>query len=187
MAGMPAWSDTVTPPETQSVPGLSTPLKKSQGCLETGNGYLRAKIRGSMKLDVNLHNSELECDGGPRPNGSGIRVSFAGPIRSDGRRIRVVFGIAGTTEGSTGRALPTNLTVIFEGEQRLFATRGDDKCTADELSQERVGALGGAVRSYRIVARGFCIVPINAVSGSEKIVISSFDFAGNITFEDSSR
>jgi hypothetical protein len=95
----------------------------------------------------------------------------------------MVFGIAGTTEGSAGRALPTNLTVIFEGEQRLFATRGDDKCTADELSQERVGALDGPIRSYRIVARGFCISPVNALNGSEKILVTSFDFAGRVTFE----
>ena len=99
----------------------------------------------------------------------------------------MVFGIVGATEGSAGRELPTNLTVIFEGEQRLFATRGDDKCTADELSQERVGALGGPIRSYRIVARGFCIAPVNAVNASEKILVNSFDFAGTVTFEDSPR
>jgi len=155
------------------------------GCLASSNGYLRAKIRGAMTLDVDLHDSELECDGGARPDGSAVRVSFAGPLRSDGRRLRMVFGIAGTTEGSAGRALPTNLTVIFEGEQRLFATRGDDKCTADEISQERIGALCGPVRTYRIVARGFCITPINALNGSDTILVNSFDFAGRVTFDDS--
>ena len=170
LAAAPAGSQSVTPPH---------------GCLATGNGYLRAKIRGALTLDVDLHDSELECAGGARPDGSGIRVSFAGPLRSDGRRLRMVFGIGGrTTEGTAGRALPTNLTVIFEGEQRLFATRGDDKCTADEISQERVGALGGPSRTYRIVARGFCITPVNALNGSEKILVNSFDFAGRITFED---
>jgi hypothetical protein len=164
-------------------PGLSSPVKSSHGCLASGNGYLRAKIRGAMRLDIDLHDSELECDGGARPDGSAVRVSFAGPLRSDGRRLRMVFGIAGALEGSAGRALPTNLTVIFEGEERLFATRGDDKCTADELSQERVGELSGPVRSYRIVARGFCISPVNALNGSEKILVNSFDFAGRVTFE----
>jgi hypothetical protein len=183
VAGIPTGADSVTPPSGGPPPGPSSPVKDSHGCLASSNGYLRAKIRGAMKLDIDLHDSELECDGGARPDGSGIRVSFAGPLRSDGRRLRMVFGIAGTTEGSAGRALPTNLTVIFEGEQRLFATRGDDKCTADELSQERVGALGGAVRSYRIVARGFCIAPVNALNGSERILVNSFDFAGRVTFE----
>jgi hypothetical protein len=166
-------------------PGLANPLKKEHGCLATGNGYLRARIRGALQLDVNLHNSELECDGGLRPDRSGIRVSFAGPVRSDGRRLRMVFGIAGAREGSAGHALPTNLTVIFEGESRIFATRGEDKCTADEVHQERLGALAGPTRSYRVVAKGFCITAINALSTTEALLISSFDFAGSITFEDS--
>src|SRR5262245_27387333 len=96
--------------------------KASAGCLPAGDGFLRARIRGAMSLDVNWHNAELECDGGARPNGSGIRLSFAGPQQSDGRRLRLVFGIGATGEGKPGKALPTNLTVIFEGEQRLFAT-----------------------------------------------------------------
>jgi hypothetical protein len=137
-----------------------------------------------LKLDVDLHDDELECDGGGRPDGSGIRVSFAGPLRSDGRRLRMVFGVATAREGTTGRELPTNLTVIFEGEQRLFATLGDDKCTVDELSQERVGALGGPIRSYRVIARGFCIAPAKALNDGQTILVSSFDFAGRVTFED---
>ena len=154
----------------------------SAGCLPAGDGFLRARIRGSLSLDVNWHNAELECDGGARPNGGGIRLSFAGPQQSDGRRLRLVFGIGATGEGKTGKALPTNLTVIFEGEQRLFSTRGADRCTVDSLKQERIGALGGATRTYRVLARGFCIDPVGALSSNETIVINSFDFAGRIVF-----
>jgi hypothetical protein len=74
--------------------------------------------------------------------------------------------------------------VIFEGEGRLFATRGDDHCTVDELRQERVGALGGSVRSWRIVARGFCVAPASTLSSDARILVSSFDFAGTAVFED---
>jgi hypothetical protein len=159
--------------------------KSLHGCLASGDGYLRARIRGALKLDVSLVNAELECDGGPRPDGSGIRVSFAGPARSDGRRLRMVFGVAKATEGVKGRELPTNLTVIFEGEQWMFATRGDDKCTVDEFSQEPVGALGGPLRSYRVIAHGFCIAPVKALNSEQTILVNSFDFTGSITFEDS--
>jgi hypothetical protein len=162
----------------------ATSAKSAHGCLASGDGYLRARIRGALKLDVSLQNAELECDGGPRPDGSGIRVSFAGPARSDGRRLRMVFGVAKATEGVTGRELPTNLTVIFEGEQRMFATRGDDKCTVDEFKQERTGALGGPIRTYRVIARGFCISPVQALNSEQTILVNSFDFAGNVTFED---
>lgn len=164
--------------------GLPATAKNSHGCLASGDGYLRARIRGALVLDVSLRNSELECDGGPRPDGSGIRVSFAGPARSDGRRLRMVFGVAKATEGELGRELPTNLTVIFEGEQRMFATRGDDKCTVDEFKQERLGTPGGHTRNYRVIARGFCIAPVKALNSEQTIVVNSFDFAGNITFEE---
>ena len=181
---------TSAPPQAGTVP--ANPLsglpaadpKSTHGCVANGDGYLRARIRGALQLDVSLHNEELECDGGPRPDGSGIRVSFAGPARSDGRRLRMVFGVATATEGVNGRELPTNLTVIFEGEQRMFATRGDDKCTVDEFNQERVGALGGPIRTYRVSARGFCIAPVKSLSSEQTILVNSFDFAGTITFED---
>ena len=156
----------------------------ARGCLPTGNGYLRARIRGAMNLDIDWHNAEIECDGGPRPDGRGVRVSFAGPAHSDGRRLRMVFGVGSVREGVTGRDLPTNLTVIFEGEQRLFATRGEDHCTVDELRQERVGALGGPKRSWRIVASGFCISPASTLDSNARILVSRFDFAGNAVYED---
>ncbi len=172
------------------VPAAQAPVAKAPaaqhpaGCLATGNGFLRAKIRGAMNLDIDWHNAEIECQGGARPNGSGLRVSFAGPLRSDGRRLRMVFGVGTATEGRPGKALPTNLTVIFEGEQRLYATRGQDKCTVDDLQQERFGALGGNVRTYRITARGFCISPATTLDDGARILVSSFDFAGRIAFGD---
>jgi hypothetical protein len=155
-----------------------------RGCLPSGNGYLHARIRGALNLDLDWDNDEIECEGGPRPDGSGVRISFAGPPHGDGRRVRLVFGVESVHEGSAGHDLPTNLTVIFEGEERLFATRGADHCTVDELRQERVGALGGAKRSWRIIARGFCIAPASTLNSDARILVSRFDFAGNATFGD---
>jgi hypothetical protein len=169
-----------------AAPGAPGPaVSRPAGCLPGGNGFLRARIRGALNLDINWHNAELECEGAARPDGTGIRLSFAGPIHSDGRRMRMVFGVADAAEGSAGSALPTNLTVIFEGEKRLFSTRGEDRCTVDKLDQERVGALGGATRSYRVIARGFCIQPVSALNADERIVVSSFDFAGQVNFASS--
>jgi hypothetical protein len=170
------------PPKQQPTAASAAPA--ARGCLPTGDGYLRARIRGAMNLDIDWHNAEIECDGGPRPDGRGLRVSFAGPPHSDGRRLRMVFGVGSVREGVAGRDLPTNLTVIFEGEQRLFATRGEDHCTVDELRQERVGALGGPKRSWRIVASGFCISPASTLDSNARILVSRFDFAGNAVYED---
>jgi hypothetical protein len=171
---------TGAPSPSTGKPSASTGAQS--GCLPSGNGYLRARIRGALNLDVDWRNAELECEGAAKPGGHGIRLSFAGPLRSDGRRLRLVFGVTRAVEGNAGNALPTNLTVIFEGEKRLFSTRGDDKCTVDKLEHERVGALGGGARSYRVVGSGFCIEPANALNAQERIVVSSFDFAGRITY-----
>ena len=165
----------------------SADSKAARGCLAAGNGYLRARIRGAMNLDVDWRNADLECDGGPRPDGNGIRLSFAGPVQTDGRRLRMVFGVAHTGEGNAGSALPTNLTVIFEGEKRLFATRGDDKCTVDSLHQERLEPLGPGPAVYRITARGFCLGPASDLAGDARVILTSFDFAGRVEFEDDDR
>jgi len=168
-------------------PAVPAPVGGSRGCLPGGNGYLRARIRGALNLDIDWHDAEIECEGGPRPDGSGLRVSFAGPRHADGRRLRLVFGVGAVHEGRAGRALPTNLTVIFEGEERVFATRGEDHCTVDELRQERLGALGGSLRSWRIVARGFCTSPASTLNSDARILVSRFDFAGSAVFADEPR
>jgi hypothetical protein len=169
------------PPATPAVPAHPP---AAHGCLASGDGYLRARIRGAFNLDINWRNAELECEGEPRPDGSALRFSFAGPEHGDGRRMRLVFGVRAVPEGQAGHELPTNLTVIFEGEDRLFSTRGDDRCTVDKLSQQRVGALGGAERTYRVTASGFCVAPASTLDDSARILVSRFDFAGRVVFVD---
>jgi hypothetical protein len=172
----------VMPPAASPTPP-NAPPPASPGCLASGNGYLKARVRGALNLDIDWRNAELECDGGPRPDGSGIRMSFLGPRRADGRRLRLVFGVGAAREGRSGHALPTNLTVIVEGGQRLYTTRGEDHCTVDSLNQQRLRA-AGTPRRYRVVARGFCIAPATTLNNAERILVSSFDFAGSAIFGD---
>jgi hypothetical protein len=155
------------------------------GCLADGSGYLRARLRGAVDLDLAWRDPELHCEGGARPDGSGLRVTIAGPAQSNGRRLRFVFGIAAGSEGVTASARPTNLTLIFEGEQRLFATLGEERCTTETLHQQRIGALGGAQRSWKIEASGFCTAPAQTLDGSQRVLVTRFDYAARITFEDS--
>src|SRR5678815_484703 len=122
--------------------GPTKQAANTAGCLAAGGGYLRARVRGALELDLNWKNAEMQCEGGPRPSGNGVRVSIGGPLRDGTHRIRLVFGIAGIREGGGGTALRTNVTLLFEGENRVFATQGDDKCTVDSLVQERVESLG---------------------------------------------
>jgi hypothetical protein len=151
-------------------------------CLRSGEAYLRAHIRGAIRLDVDLHGPALACEGGPRYDGSGIRMGFEGHVGSGKRRMRMVFGIDGVKEGHPGQELPTNLTVIFEGEKLLFATQGDGNCTVDRLTQAPIVTHGHAGHAYRIVAHGFCIAPANDLGGHRRILVTTFDFAGRADF-----
>jgi hypothetical protein len=176
-----------TPPENSA----TDPAAKS-GCFAAGNGYLRARLRGAVDLDLDWKDAQMQCEGGPRPPGkenksNGIRVSIAGPMRGDGRRIRLIFGIAGVDEAHGGETLPTNVTILFEGERRVFATLGDDKCTVDSLTQQRVETLGADRAIYRVEARGFCLGPATSLSKAERLLLTSFDFAGRVEFEDDDR
>lgn len=179
----PSTSPPIVMPPTQTAPPASAPPPAPAGCLPSGNGYLRARIRGALNLDIDWRNADIECDGGPRPDGSGIRLAFAGPKRADGHRLRLVFGVSAVREGGNGRSLPTNLTVIVEGAQRLYTTRGEDHCTVDTLNQQRLRA-PGIPRKYRVVARGFCVAPASTLNNAERILVSSFDFAGKAVFGD---
>ena len=156
----------------------ASPSPGRSPCLGDGTGYVRARIRGAMNLDLNWKDAELECGGEARPDGSGLRVSFAGP-GPGGKVLRLVFGVRAAHEGVAGKELPTNLTVLVDGG-RVFATRGDDKCTLDQLSQRPLAGKG--TRAWRIEGRGFCVAPANALAGKGRIVVSRFDFAGRIEF-----
>src|SRR5437762_12846266 len=80
-------------------PAVPAPAGGSKGCLPGGNGYLRARIRGALNLDIDWHDPESECERGPRPAGSRLRVSFPGPRHADGRRLRLLLGVGSAHAG----------------------------------------------------------------------------------------
>ena len=187
LTGGPARAQRVLPQQA-GLPAVSL----SGPYLRYGRAYLRAIIRGAERLDIDLHGSQLSCEGGPRLDGSGIRIGFEGRVGPGQRPLRLVFGIDGAREGRPGQELPTNLTVIFEGEHRLFAMQGDRNCTIDRLRQERIGedpgsthpfSAGAKQRSYLVTAHGFCVAPANDLGGRRRIIVTTFDFAGRADFE----
>jgi len=187
-----------TPGSESTLPasGVLPPAISAAGCLSGGRGYLRARIRGALQADVDWHDDRaLECEGDIRANGRGIRLSFAGPVAAvpgpapgSERRLRLIFGIDSAAEGSSGRDLPINVTVILEGEPRkrgageprLYSTFGGDKCTADELRQQPLASPDGRVHAYRVTVRGFCFAPARSLSGGGEIVVTRFDFSGRV-------
>jgi hypothetical protein len=167
----------------------STAGNEAHSCLPGERGFLQASLRGALDVQLNWHGAPLQCEGGARPEGRGLRISFSGPLSANGRRLRIVFGVAAKPGVSLQHTLPTNLTVIVENENRIYATLGDDRCTVESLVQELLpeslanGKPNGA-HDYRIAARGFCIAPAATLSGDERLYIDRFDFAGRAHFEE---
>lgn len=152
-------------------------------CLADGKGYFRARISGSIDSELNWPNAGLACVGGVRPNG-GVRMRFSHAFGGAQQKLVFVFGIPTLREGQPARNLPVNLTVIREGAGEFYGTTGEDKCSIDELKQEAIAGIPHRNRSYRIVARGFCMQPAPALQGKGSILLTRFDFAGRIDFSE---
>jgi hypothetical protein len=152
-------------------------------CLPSGDGYLRARVSGAMNIELDWDNLGTECTGAVRPTDGGIRLRFSRLERDSGVKIVLVFGIANLREGQSAKIVPVNVTLIREGEAEFYSTQGDDKCMLDEVHQEPIVGIPHRARSYRIIARGFCTEPARAVRGKGAILLSRFDFAGQVDFE----
>src|SRR5512138_1026170 len=149
-------------------------------CLPAGNGYLRARLSGALKTELDWGNEGTECTGAVRPTDGGIRMRFSRP---DGQgKLVLVFGIAQLGEGKQARNLPVNVTLIREGAGEFFSTQGDDKCTLDLVTQDVIVGIPHRSRSYRVTARGFCTEPARAVRGKGSVLLSRFDYSGRVDF-----
>lgn len=163
-----------TPPSLSSLPPLP-PVPKD--CLASGDGYLRARLRGAIDAHINWSNNGTRCQGEPKDKPRGVHLSFqrASPASPN---LLFVFGITGVREGRAARDVGVNLTVIVQGTSRIYSTLGDSRCTVDSLSQRPLKPAG----SYRVEARGFCTQPAHAVRGNDAVLVSTFEFAGLVVF-----
>lgn len=148
------------------------------GCLASGEGRLEAELRGAINADLDWGNAQMECDGGPRPDGGGLRVAIAGALDAE-RRLRFIFGIYpdDVAEGPA-EVRPTNITVFVEDHPQVYATRGDGNCAVENL--ERVALDKG---SERISARGYCIGPAADLSGGAPLHVTTFSFTALVREE----
>lgn len=154
------------------------------GCLPGGEGYMRARIAGALNAELRWGNDVVECTGAVRPTDGGVRARFSGPEPEGEGRLVLVFGIAKLREGEQARLAPVNVTVMREGRGEFYSTQGDDKCILDEAKLEPIVGIPHRSRSYRLIARGACTEPARAVRGKGAIMLSRFDFAGRVDFEE---
>jgi hypothetical protein len=156
----------------------AAPLMLPESCLESGDGYFRARLGGAIDAKIDWPNSGTRCQGEPKDKPPGVRLSFQ---RAAGGSpdLLFVFGITGVRKGKPARDTGVNLTVIVQGTSRIYGTLGDSRCTVDTLTQRPLQAKN----AYRIEARGFCTQPAHAVRGKDALLVSTFEFAGVVYFD----
>lgn len=164
-------------------------------CAAPAEAFLEVRLAGALDGPLAWHAAEMECDGMRRPDGQGLRVTFAGTRA--GEHLTLVFAAPKLAEGASARAVPVNVTLIREGGS-LYSTRGEDKCMLDSVRQQPMEAPPAAAtpppglhasvdplaRHWAIEAHGFCLEPARAVGdGRDAILVSTFDFRGQLTWE----
>ena len=156
----------------------SGPAGAAAGCLTSGDGYFRARLGGAIDARIDWPNSGTRCQGESKSHPPGVRLSFQ---RSAGAQpnLLFVFGLSGVREGQPAHATGVNLTVILQGTNRIFGTLGDSRCTVDSLTQSPLHTPG----AYRVEARGFCTQPAHAVRGDGDVLVSTFEFAGPVHYD----
>jgi hypothetical protein len=174
---------TTSPSNSAATSAVPPKTKALQECLAEGGGFLRARLTGSIKSELNWNNKDTECSGATRPNG-GVRMRFSHDFGKDGQRLVLVFGIPGLREGIDARELRVNVTLIREGAGAFYGTQGDDKCTIDRLHQEALAGIPLRNRLYRVTASGFCTQPARAIANEGSVLITRFDFAGRIDYSE---
>lgn len=151
-------------------------------CLPSGDGYLRARMAGAIEAHIDWPNSGTRCQGESRSKPPGVRMSFQ---RASGAKpdLLLVFGLTGVREGLPAREVGANLTVIVQGTSRIYGTLGDSRCTVDSLTQRPLGTPG----TFRVEARGFCTQPAHQVRGNGEVLVSTFEFAGPVTYYEATK
>jgi hypothetical protein len=156
---------------------MAAPLAPSPGCLASGEGALEAQLRGALVADLQWSNAEMQCDGSPHPDGSGIRITVSGPLPGTASRLRFIFGIdLHDTASGVAQAFPTNLTLLVEGGSQLYATRGSDKCAVETLQRTPLAKSNG--RLDRVKVRGYCVGPASDIPGRTRVLVPTFSFTG---------
>ena len=147
------------------------PALADEACLPDGSGRLDMIVSGAVEARI-AWGDGMECQGMPRPDGSGLRLMFAN--REEG--LLIVLGIAGATREETGRNLPANITLVREGRGEFFSTLGDDVCRVSILEASPVEGPGSDV--FRVRGEGSCPDPVPAVGREGAVEIRPFAFTG---------
>jgi hypothetical protein len=149
-------------------------------CALGADGFLRGRFFGALGLTVDWSGPGLACDGMQKPDGSGVRLFFAGE-RPGGGRVSVLIGLAGRAADLAGAERPANVTVIDERESRFFSSGGPGRCWASIGSVTPLPRPAGGIAGSRIDGLVFCVGALPSVGDRSSLTLSDLQFSGWIS------
>lgn len=163
------------PAAPEAAPEASFLPDASAGAEDCGaDGRLEADLFGALEGRVHWTADDVRCEGMPRPDGAGARLRFAGPFGADEQPIAFIVAVPSLEPAETGTEMPSNVTLIAEGQGRFFSTPDLEDCWTDIVSQTPLEADG----VFRVEGRVYCIAPLPEVNGAGSVSIDEFSFSG---------
>jgi len=146
------------------------------------SGYLRGRLYGAISVSLEWGATDVNCQGMPRPDDRGARLRFAGSATGDDRQLAIIIAIPDLEQGSVGRELPSNVTVIEEGGGRFFSTSDLGNCLADITTLDKLDV---DADRYSIGGKLYCVSPLAEINGDSSVLIPELAFLGLVDWNSS--
>lgn len=158
----------------EPVDGLATDTQVEATAATCGDsGFLAATLYGAIATQLDWTTADVVCEGMPRPGGKGARLRFAG---TDGeRQIAIIIALPALQRGVPGDELPSNVTLIEEGNGRFFSTPDLNNCWTDVTTFE---GLGEPASRFAVGGTLYCLQPLAEVNGPSSVSLTEMRFRG---------
>jgi len=164
---------------TESGGGAALRPLRLQPCTLLEDGYLRGRLYGALRAEIDWRGRSLRCDGMLRPDG-GMRLLFSAGDPAVG--ILFVLGIQAGPDDALGRELPVNLTIVDEDRDRFYNSGLGERCW---VQLDRIQVLGRAGRrEYNVAGEFYCAGALAAVNGPGEVTPADFRFSGRLSIDD---
>lgn len=141
-------------------------------------GRLETELFGALRGPIEWSGGALACEGMPRPAQRGARLRFSGTAGDI--ELAFLISVPGLEPGRVAAELPSNVTLIEEGDGRFFSTSDIDSCWADLEHNEPVD---DGARRYRVAGTLYCIAPLAEVNGDASVTIEEAAFSGYVDWD----
>ncbi len=159
------------------MPGATLAAAQFDLCRAVDDGYLSGHLYGALDRAIEWRGTDMTCEGGPRPNGEGLRLVFAAPADDSRPRLVFVIGVAGTVGDLSGSERLANITLIDEASGRFFSSGGQERCWT---TVESVEYDGGQVR---IGGEVYCQGSLPSLSDGSSVTLRDFRYSGGLVLD----